>query len=739
MSRIVHRAALAGASALVLALTLATPSAQAAEPPVPRIDLRVLVVDDGGPAVAAIAAELSGSGTPFTTVDLSRSGRPLIDAAFLADSVGGRPRARFQAVVLPSDAPAGMRSSELTALASYERTFAIPQVDAYTYARPEVGLDHPVNGGHSGPLDGVRAGVTAAGRAGPFGYLEGPVPFEDNSPTVHESYGYLAQPAAGADYTSYVDAPLPGSQGRGSIVGEFRQDGRRELVVTFAYNQYQQQFRLLARGIVNWMTQGVHLGAARNYFAVHVDDVFAADDRWDSALNCTPGDVDCMPGQGEPDPIRMTSADAQYAAQWSAARRFTLDMVFNGGGSELFKEENGGSDPLAQQLTADKAAYRWVNHTYNHPFLGCVQDVSTVPWTCAKNTDGSVKYVGRGEISAQIADNRAWGQRAGLPMRTDELVTGEHSGLRVLPQQPDDNPNLGPALTDNAVASLASDNSRDREQRRVGPALTVPRFPMNVFYNAGRTAEQIDEYNWIYTRAADGGSGICESAANSTCLEEPLDPATGYAGHVVPLEARIALGHVLGNDPRPHFIHQSNLAEDRIAYPVLNRVLDDYADLYADSAPLVNLRQRDIGAELQGRAAWNAAVAAGQVTAYRIGDTVTVRAPAGVRVTATMPPGTRQSLLLGNASFGSPYAGSVSGWAAPGLLQDSVTLTVPGGAAAAREAGTVGPLVTPGREHPSTSSGRPGQGRGGVKLQSPVPPLPLPAGVRKRVPYGVTG
>ena len=76
-------------------------------------------------------------------------------------------------------------------------------------------------------------------------------------------------------------------------MGEYRHDGRRELVVTFVYNQYQQQFRLLARGIVEWMTGGVHLGASRNYFAVHVDDVFAADDRWNSELNCTPGDVDC--------------------------------------------------------------------------------------------------------------------------------------------------------------------------------------------------------------------------------------------------------------------------------------------------------------------------------------------------------------------------------------------------------------------------------------------------------------
>ncbi|MGW3626746.1 hypothetical protein [Streptomyces sp. NPDC000880] len=713
MRRSVRTAALSATGALLLAF--AAPAAQAAAAPAPRIDLRVLVVDDGGPATAAITAELDGSGTPYTLLDLHGTNRPVINAGFLADTVDGRPRAKYQAVVLPNDNPFGAGSAEMAALASYEKSFGIPQVDAYTYARPEVGLDYPVNGGYSGSLDGARADVTAAGKAGPFGYLDGSVPFEDNSPSVGESYAHIAKPAAGADFTSYVDAPLPGSQQRGSIVGEYRHDGRRELVVTFVYNQYQQQFRLLARGIVNWLTQGVQIGAARNYFAVHVDDVFAADDRWDSVLNCTPGDVDCAPGQGEPDPIRMTAADAQYATQWSASKGFTLDMVYNGGGSELFKEEHGGSDPLAQQLTADKNAYRWVNHTYNHPFLGCVQDVTVVPWVCAKNADGSTKYVSRSVISAQIGDNRSWGRRAGLPLQSDELVTGEHSGLRILPQQPDDNPNLAPALTDNAVAWIGSDNSRDRAQRRVGSALTVPRYPMNVFYNAGRTAEQIDEYNWIYTRTADGGSGICETAANSTCLAEPLDTATGYTDYVVPLEARIGLGHALANDPRPHFIHQSNLAEDRIAYPVLNRILDDYKALYADSTPLVNLRQRDIGAELRDRAAWNTAVKAGQVTAYRVGNAVTVQAPGGVRVTATMPAGTRQNLLLGTADFGSAYAGAVSGWVGPGLLQDRVTLTLPAAAPTAARTAKAAPV------------------------QASAPRLPLPAGVLQRVPYGVTG
>ncbi|GAB1331398.1 hypothetical protein [Streptomyces sennicomposti] len=703
MKRTIRTTALT-VGALVAALGLPAGAAHA-DAAAPRVDLRTLIVSDGGPATDAIAAELDTAGTPYTEIDLTQSERPVIDAAFLADTVDGRPRAKYQAVVLPNDNPFPAGSAEMTALASYEQAYGVPQVDAYTYARPEAGLQYPTAGGYSGSIDGVQAEVTAAGKAGPFGYLKGAVPFEDNSPTVGESYAYLAQPAPGADFTPYVQAPIPGRSTSGSLVGEYRHDGRRELVVTFVYNQYQEQFRLLARGIVEWMTGGVHLGATRNYFAVHVDDVFAADDRWDTRLNCTPGDVDCPVGEGTPDPIRMTPADVDHATAWEQQHGFTLDLVYNGAGSVDQRSDNDGVDLLADKLIADRDEFRWVNHTYTHAFLGCRQDVTVVPWRCDTNADGSTKWVSRQDISDEIALNRVWGRSAGLPLQNDELVTGEHSGLRILPQQPADNPNLGPALADNGVTWLASDNSRDPVQRQVGPATTVSRYPMNVFYNAGHASEQVDEYNWIYTSRAQGGSGICEdNPATTTCLPAPLDTATGYSDHIVPLETRIALGHVLAGDPKPHFIHQSNLAEDRLAYPVLNGVLDGYHALFTDGTPLVNLRMKDIGAELKRRAAWQTAVRSGQVSAYRIGGTVTVTAPGGVAVTATLPAGA----TLNGTAFGTPYAGAVSGWV-PSAGQP-LTLTVPSST-------------------PATAAVHGGAGHGPVT--APAPRTRVPAGVSR--------
>ncbi|MEU7032480.1 hypothetical protein ABZ958_02170 [Streptomyces sp. NPDC046237] len=667
-------------AALVAAALLATvvPSAgaSAATPPVPRIDLAVLVVDDGGGAVEAITAELRSTGVPYRRVDLADSGRPVIDAAFLSDTVSGRPRAKYQGVVLPHESAFGPDSAEQAALVAYEKTFGVPQVDAYTWAHPGVGLDYTSDGGFSGPLDGASAAVTAVGKAGPFRYLDGPVTFEDNDPSISESYGYAGRPREG--FTSLLDIPVDGG-GRASLIGEYAHDGRRELVVTFAYNQYQRQFRALSRGIVAWLTQGVHLGQNRNYFSVHVDDVFAPDARWDTVRDCTPGDFDCPGGDGEAgeNPIRMTAADATYAAAWQKSAGFTLDMVYNGGQGEQWKTEHGGTDPLAARLIADRAQYRWINHTYTHPFLGCVQDNSTVPWQCAKNATGATLWTSRSAIAGQIRDNHNWAVAKGISVDRTELVTGEHSGLKTAPQQPVDNPNLAGALSDNGVKWIASDNSREPQQRPVGAAKTVPRHPMNVYYNVGTAAEMADEYNWVYTSRADGGSGICESNPASTCLPAPLDTATGYATHIVPQEARTALSHVVANDPRPHYVHQSNLAEDRILYPVLDRVLADYRGLFADNTPLVTPRQRDVGTELDRRAAWDRALAAGQVTAYRIGATVTVKAPSGVTAPVTVPEGTRKQLLLGTGVFGTPYAGARSAWTGPEALQSAITLKLP--------------------------------------------------------------
>jgi hypothetical protein len=374
----------------------------------------------------------------------------------------------------------------------------------------------------------------------------------------------------------------------------------------------------------------------------------------------------------------MTADDVVHATAWQAQQHFALDLVFNAGGSiDAAEEAPGGVDPLTETLLAQRSQFRWTNHTLSHEWLGCLRVTAVAPWSCETDPlTGDIRYTSQAVIQSEISDNLAWATAHDLPLDRTELVTGEHSGLKILPQQPADNPNLEPALGATDIGWLAADSSRMPNQLAIGSAHTVPRYPLNVFFNVATRAEQVDEYNWIYTSRADGGSGICDdNPATVTCIA-PLDPQTGYPDHIVPLEARLTLARVLDNDPRPHFVHQSNLTEDRLIYPLLDDVLGDYRALLADNAPIVNERMSANGRELRRQAVWAAAVRAGTVTGYLQDGRVVVAAPAGVDVPLTVPEGSH----LGDGSgpaFGEPYAGERSGWTE--VAADTVlTVALPG-------------------------------------------------------------
>ena len=665
-----NRRMLAAAVATVAVAAVLSPvaPAQAAPPTGVRVDLRVLVVSRGDVTTDAIASQLRTEGVPYDTVDLNDPNRPHITPQFLADTVGGVTRAKYQAIVLP-DAIPFTDWSEHEAVVNYERQYGVRQVNAFVWPSYLVGMETTTYGGS---LDGINATATAAARSGAFSHLRGPIAFEDITSAYWETYGYL--PAASPDGTDaygtthlepLVTAPIPGGGGTGVLVGEYTGDGRKQLSLTFSYNPQQWQFRLLAPGIVNWMTEGVHLGQYRNYFSVHVDDVFEADARWSTTGNCTPGD-DCTGSYTTTD-IRMSAADVAAAVQWQSNNHFTFDMYFNANGSVEAIAEHG-SDALTTALLANKSHFRWANHTYTHAFLGCEQDFTVVPWRCVTNpSSGDPIYASQAQIEGEISQNLAWAATKGLTVDPDELVTGEHSGMRVLPQQSADNPHLAPALAATGVEWLGSDDSRDHHQRGIGGARTVPRHPMNLFYNVATAAEEVDEYNWIYTSQADGGSGICETNPATTCIS-PLTSFNDYQNYIVPTETRIALSHALANDPRPHYIHQSNLAGDRLAYPLLERLLGTYRAAFDSNTPIVCEPLKANGEVLRRQAAWADAVAGGTVTAYVLDGVVTIDAPDGLDVPVSAPSGSQFS----GSALGQAYGGARSGW----LHSDGTPLTV---------------------------------------------------------------
>lgn len=670
--------ALVAATVLVVGAIGAPTTAGAAEPS--RVNLRVLVVTNGDPGSTAIAAELDRQGVPRTTVGLADPSRPTIDAAFLEDAAAGV--ARYQAVVLPNQAGGGLAAEERAALAAYEAKYAIRQVNAYDYPTPTMGVGYPTS---CGPLDGATVTVTASGLAGSFGYLRGTFTVDDVDPGVAESYGCLAPPLSamppGETFEPLLTAAQAGTTG--TIAGVHTAGGREELAIFAAFNADMAWFNVIAEGIVDWATRGIRLGLQRNHLNVHVDDVLMGDSRWSVEGNCTPGE-DCPAGITTTD-VRMTAADVKRLVDWQAASGFRLDLVFNGYGSD----QNGGThDPLTAALLANRAKFRWVNHTYSHSYLGCIQVAPTVagqPWTCmtdpsqgpridpdipARQHSDGVYYATPAWIIDEVWANVDWAARNHLPnFDPAELVTGEHSGLWFLPQQPIDNPFLADALAAELVTVTASDASRDPGTRLLqdpngsSQVATLPRHPINVFFNVGTYAEEVDEYNWIYTSVADGGSGLCESHPETmTCITalpaaSAAEARASFTGPIVDQEVRNALRFVLANDPRPFYVHQSNLAEDAILYPVLDGILGTYGAIFdTATTPLVQgslTQQQQVLARME---AWSTASAAPTVADAYV-DIAGVHIPATAAPTPlTVPSGSTGSTAL------QAYGGSLSGW-----------------------------------------------------------------------------
>lgn len=647
--------AIAAMLSSVVAVDWASTTADAATQ---RIDLRVLVLDDGTPWIAAIAGELEVEGVPFTTVQLGQPDRPSVTDTFLSTT----DHANFQAVVAPSADSALLTSAEWQSIHAFEATFSIREVDAYNWPSAAVGLSFP---SYLGSMDAMVGTASAVARQSGFQYLDGPVPFGVGS------YGYLAAPltatsvpalAPGDTFTTFLGITAPDGTAT-SAMGVYTHDGLEQMVITTSFAFTQLQFKTVGHGLVTWMTRGVHLGYQRNYLTFHVDDAFSEDALWDSVHHCTPGEDCPRDANGvslyPESTVRMTADDVTYAVAWQRAQQYTLTLAFNGRGI-------AAGDPLTTAFQSNASAFRWLNHGLSHIFQGCVQDFTVVPWVCATDTAGEVQWTPQATIAAEITDNIVAGRSIGLPFDATEYLSGEHSGLRQAPQQMVDNPNFGAALAATGVRTIGADASRESAGRSVGTALTVPRHPTALYYNTSTAAAAVDEYNWLYTSRVDGGGGYCDdNPATATCIA-PLDPATGFAGYIVPTDAAYDLGFVLSNDPRPFYAHTSNLTGDRLLYPLLDTMLFGYRATHATNAPVVNLTLTQAATALQRQATW--ASDRDVVTAYTDGNLVTIVNPTGHPVPVTLP--TNSSVA--GAQLQS-YGGELSAW----LTGSTLAATLP--------------------------------------------------------------
>jgi hypothetical protein len=743
--------ALAAAVLAALAMVTAT-VVWAATPndprPGQRIDLKVLLVSADGtePGFGAWKAELDREGVPYDTfVAYTGAARTAtLTGDRLADYAAHH--AKYQAVILATgdlvhavDNPGGtvsylsaLTDAEWAALAKLERTFGVRRLSDFTAPSPLHGLKL-VNGIKQ---DGRTGQLTAAGKAA-FPYLKGPVTIPDDRADVDEAFGYEGTPVNAADWQTLVAAPTAGAAYLG--IYTHPEDGREEMVMTVAGNQFQTHNQALRHGMLTWVTRGVFLGFQRSYLGIDVDDVFLPDDKWDAVNNVT--DYDAT--------IRMDADDVAAALAWQTRTGLRMNMVYNMGGVAEF-----GQDALFTAFADAKNEFRWINHTYQHPNLDC----TTKAYTQRQLTDNQASFDALiGPVAASLND-------------PSEAVTGEHSGLaNVRPGNPgtidppgfdeltptagtlpagtydyaitatspagetvasvattpalpansgvvatfnavchatgfnlyraptgtaawekvgtlarpdpraavDDgtaplvlsitdgggpgsagappasngaalapyvqNEDYVPALVDAGIHTVASDSSKPYPNPPakglplsesdptnfpkgasfpLGPTLrAVPRYPSNLYYNVANRADQLDEYNHIYLAPP---AGICQASAVNTCRTTPATWA-----EYLDSETRIMFGHLMGNDPRPHYFHQTNIAEADLTkpatdvtiggtlYAAMDTLLARYDTVFDRAvAPLVQVSQAQAAEILVRQDAWAATRASGAVTAW---------------------------------------------------------------------------------------------------------------------------
>ena len=186
------------------------------------------------------------------------------------------------------------------------------------------------------------------------------------------------------------------------------------------------------------------------------------------------------------------------------------------------------------------------------------------------------------------------------------------------------------------------------------------RYPTNIYYNVSTEAQEVDEYNHLYLPASLGG--VCTASTTTTCLTAPATFAD-----IINSITQGMLAHILGNDPRPDYFHQTNMmgsppagdptastppttdpkVGDGLYYSTMNQLLKQYSSYY--NVAVQQLTSTQIATLLAQQAAWATNT---QVTGYIQGNQVTITNNA----TATNIP------LTGISTIGSTYGGTQSGW-----------------------------------------------------------------------------
>ncbi|SDW03894.1 hypothetical protein [Nitrosomonas communis] len=401
---------------------------------------------------------------------------------------------------------------------------------------------------------------------------------------------------------------------------------REVMISTISNASFLIHSKVLAYEFVNWATQGVFVGARRVYMAAHLDDLFLADDLWDSNLKASnplltyrlnSSDITNLVGQ-------QTAFRATHPTAGSA---FKLDFPFNGAGAVTDPEATtlvaNTTEDLVAAVIANKDAFRYINHTFTHADMDTPPVPASAP--CDYETFNTIA-----PIHAEILKNQTvWGL-LGLPEQAENnllLLTGNHSGLKdrkctddplqhqnMANVQDDDvafdqggaNSQLLKAAANVGIQYLSSDSSQQGQNieqyitqyddGKPTDRLMLPRWPTNVFVNVINPDQLVDEYNYIFhEQFVNAGQDPC-AIPGAICTPR------SYA-EILAAEADSAVRHMLSFNKWPHFFHQTNAANyangNTLIFDWLNAVFEAYERLF--KLPVLNMPYWQIGHKTKQR------------------------------------------------------------------------------------------------------------------------------------------
>jgi hypothetical protein len=651
--------ALLMAATMAVALMGATPaSADNA------VQLKVLVVSigdkttDGG--LAYIQPVLDEMGVPY---DVLNSATTNLTAATL--SPGGCSATatgcvgNYNGIILTeTDLRGNFASAEWTALHDYERDFKVREsvLSGYpTYSWETCNAPTYLNCAFDYGMDVTNSGALVSGTnfTGKWNVSGlGKEVFEYVN-TASVSCGGVTAGGGCLPITDFAFAatprndgtvavtPLLTDQGTGKLLISrlTYPDGRQVLLSTITNAGFLIHSQVLAYEFVNFATSGVMVGGRYVHMAVHLDDLFNANELWNPDNNATDslvnfgnwgpltGTVIGAPTTGGPQ-YRLTGADITSGVSRQAAFRtahptagnaFRLDFAYNGIGvvvdpavAQASLQLKNPPDDLTTQVVANKGQLRFINHTLTHA------DMDAAP-TSTRFFDGTpCDYDILTTVSAiqqEITKNRRVAQLLGIAQASRALVSGNHSGIKNrnctdIPElhpgmanvQSDDvaypagaNPLFFRAMANAGVEYIASDSSQvNQDQPKYAnevndgastDRIMVPRTPANLFYNVINPDQWVDEYNYIYRdRPLElNGGEYCSLGVAQPPYQGSLCAYRNYE-QILAAEADSALRLMLSFKKNPFYVHQANLANygqgQSLIFDWLNAVFTEYERLF---------------------------------------------------------------------------------------------------------------------------------------------------------------